>query len=72
MIAFYFNSDPMEVHDYRRGSPDEEPPLQADPDLEHILHGHEPSAADGNSAAKQVARTLGSTQLLTAFHLQGV
>jgi hypothetical protein len=60
----------MEVYDNRRGSPHEEPPLQADAGAQHALRGAAPAAADGHAAAEQAAGALGAPQLFTTFHLQ--
>lgn len=35
--AAIYSSDPMEIHDHRRGSPNEKPPLQIDSGAEHTL-----------------------------------
>ena len=60
----------MEVHDNRRGSPHEEPPLQADAGAEHALHSAAPPAADGHAATEQAARAVGAAQLLAALYFQ--
>lgn len=60
----------MEIHDYRRGSPYEEPPLQADPSAEHALRGAAPPPADRHSPAEQAARTLGPPELPPAVYIQ--
>ena len=63
---------PLEVHDHRRGPPNEEPPLQADADPEHLLHVQQQALADRHAAAEQAAGALGPPELSAAVNLPGL
>ena len=60
--------DSLEVHDHWWGSPHEEPPLQANPDSQHVLYIQQSIAADRHAAAEQVAGVVGLAQLLAAIY----
>lgn len=60
----------MEVHDHRRRSPHEEPPLQTDASSEYALHRTTPSATDRHAVAEQAAWALGVAKLLATFNIQ--
>ena len=68
MVCVYTAS--LEVHDLWRGSPHEEPPLQADPGAQHSLHRPAPPAAHWHASTEQATRAVGAAQLPATLHLQ--